>query len=149
MEPWNITNPSQCVTLYVLCRPDRGQCVDRGAGGGVERAGLRHLCHPRHPLPPDPAHAPRRPTGRDVEAPRISRLHPQTGTGCALSTQLSKEKLGNLGRRFSEAFNHVPLHAFGQQLVAILWLTRGRGTTRLIAAEEKLGGFAVRTWCPI
>lgn len=69
--------------IYILidiCRPDRGVGVDRGAGGGFERAGLRHLGHPRHPLPPDPAHAPRRQAGRHLETPRIGRLHPQTGT---------------------------------------------------------------------
>lgn len=68
-------------------RPDRGVGVDRGAGGGVERTGVRHVGHPRHPVPADPADAARRPPGRHVEAARVRRVHTQTGQECIYYTR--------------------------------------------------------------
>ena len=41
--------------------------------------GIRHLGHPRHPVPADPEDAPRRQTGRNLEATGLSSLHSQTG----------------------------------------------------------------------
>ena len=60
-------------------RSDRGGSLDRGALGRLQWPGVRHLGHPRHPLPADPAHAARGPAGRHVAAPRLRRLHTQTG----------------------------------------------------------------------
>lgn len=41
-----------------------------------------------HPFPPNPAHAPCRPTGRNVEAPGICGLHSSTGTTKVLKLML-------------------------------------------------------------
>ncbi|XP_039091375.1 potassium voltage-gated channel subfamily KQT member 1 isoform X4 [Hyaena hyaena] len=60
-------------------RPHRGPGLHGRPLRGLQRAGVCHLCHQGHPLPPDSEDAACRSPGRHLEAAGLCGLHPPAG----------------------------------------------------------------------